>query len=66
MEDIVFHGSLASQYYDDESDLDLQIIIDFDKVDLMKIDFSGWEGVAIEDGWPVITDVLYEYEGEVE
>ena len=40
--------------------------IDFDSVDLMKIDFSGWEGMAISDGWPVITDVLYEYEGEVE
>lgn len=35
--------------------------IDFDKVDLSKFDFRGWESVATEDGWPVITEELGNY-----
>lgn len=42
VEDILFHGSLAGYYYDDESDLDLQIVIDFDKINLPPEEISSY------------------------
>ena len=33
-------------------------------VDMGKFDFRGWEMCATEDGWPVITEELANYEPE--